>query len=129
MIRANTRQLDGLAGVFRVNQVAATMQARAVVARGALNIKNGWKANATVSGRRHARIYPMSISYDIRQLPFGAHAEIGPDKGRPQGALGNLLEFGSVNNPPHNDGGRALAAERPLFLAQMALIASTMGRG
>jgi hypothetical protein len=50
-------------------------------------------------------------------------AIIGPDKGGPQGALGNLLEYGSVKNPPHRDGGRALDVEEPRFEAQLALIA------
>jgi hypothetical protein len=50
-------------------------------------------------------------------------AIIGPDKGAPQGALGNLLEYGSVKNPPHRDGGRAADAEEPRFEAQMALLA------
>jgi hypothetical protein len=40
-------------------------------------------------------------------------AEVGPDKSKPQGALGNLIEFGSVNSPPHSDGLRALRTEAP----------------
>ena len=40
-------------------------------------------------------------------------AQIGPDKGLPQGALGNLIEYGSVNNPGHNNGKDALDAEIP----------------
>lgn len=129
MINADTRQLDALAAVFRVNAVRAQMQAVAVVNRGALNVKNGWKANATATARRHARLYPNSISYDMRPHPTGAQAEIGPDKSKPQGALGNLLEFGSVKNPPHNDGGRALEAEAPAFMAHVAAIGMQMGRG
>jgi hypothetical protein len=129
MINANTRQLDELANVFRVNAVRAQVQARAVVARGALNVKNGWKANAAASSGRHARLYPNSISYDMRPHPTGASAEIGPDKTRPQGALGNLLEFGSVKNPPHMDGARALAAEAAAFTVHVAAIGAQLGRG
>ncbi|MGW1931881.1 hypothetical protein [Streptomyces sp. NPDC001919] len=97
---------------------------RGVVARGALNIKKDWRANARATGRKHARHYPRSVSYTL--TPFGrdiVSAEIGPEKSGPQGALGNLLEYGSVKNPPHNDGGRALAAELPRFEAQIALLA------
>jgi hypothetical protein len=129
VINANTRQLDELAAVFRVNAVRAQVQAVSVVNRGALNVKNGWRANAVVSARRHARLYPNSINYDMRPHPTGAQAEIGPDKSRPQGALGNLLEFGSVKNPPHNDGGRALEAEAPAFMLHVAAIGMQMGRG
>lgn len=128
-INANTWQLDALAAVFRVNAVRAQVQAQAVVRRGALNVKNGWRANATATAGRHARLYPSSISFDMRPHPTGASAEIGPDKGRPQGPLGNLLEFGSVNNPPHMDGARALAAEEAAFVAHVAAIGATMGRG
>jgi hypothetical protein len=128
-INANTRQLDGLAAVFRFNAGRAQVQAVAVVSRGALNVKNGWRANATATAGRHARLYPSSISYDMRPHPTGASAEIGPDKGRPQGPLGNLLEFGSVNNPPHMDGARALAAEAPAFTLHVAAIAAQLGRG
>lgn len=129
MTEIDTRQLEALAGVFRMNAVRAQVQAQAVVARGALNIKNAWKANATATAGRHGRLYPSSISYDMLPHPMGASAEIGPDKGAPQGALGNLLEFGSSKNPPHNDGGRALAAEAPVFTAHVAAIAEQMGRG
>lgn len=128
-ITANTRQLDALAAVFRANGVRAQIQARAVVSRGALNVKRGWQANATATAGQHARLYPASISYDMKPHPTGAQAEIGPDKTRPQGALGNLLEFGSVKNPPHNDGGRALAAEQFAFMTHVAAIGAQMGRG
>ncbi|MER7517779.1 hypothetical protein [Streptomyces sp. NPDC126499] len=129
MTEIDTRQLEALAAVFRVNAVQAQVQARAVVARGALNIKNGWRANATATAGQHARLYPLSISYSMLPHPTGASAEIGPDKSRPQGALGNLLEFGSVNNPPHMDGARALAAEAAAFTAHIAAIGAQMGRG
>lgn len=69
-----------------------------VVARGALQIKNG--ARRRIGRPAHAPAYPNSISYDIQRWGLGAVAEIGPDKGRRQGALGNLLEYGSVNNAP-----------------------------
>lgn len=128
-INANTRQLDELANVFRVNAVRAQIQAHAVVNRGALNVKRGWQANATASAGRHAHLYPASISYEMKPYPTGAAAEIGPDKNRPQGALGNLLEFGSVKNPPHMDGARALAAEAVAFTAHVAAIGVQMGRG
>ncbi|MFD7609717.1 hypothetical protein [Streptomyces sp. NPDC059828] len=102
----------------------AQRDAHSVLVRGALNIKNDWRANARATAGSHGKHYPRSIGYDI--WPFTRDvtvAVIGPDKGGPQGALGNLLEYGSVKNPPHNDGGRALAAELPRFEAQMELIA------
>lgn len=93
----------------------------------ALRVKNEWRDNARQSAGSHAPAYPNSISYDFllgAALRGAAEVEIGPDKTRPQGALGNLIEFGSVNNPPHNDGGRALREEIPRF--EKALADSTL---
>lgn len=87
-----------------------------VVAKGALNIKTDWRTRA--AGLAHAPLYPASIGYDISGFT-DVTAVIGPDKERPQGALGNLIEFGSAHNPPHLDGDRALAAEQPKFLAAL----------
>jgi hypothetical protein len=99
--------------------------ARQVVTRGAVNVKRDWRGNARATGRKHARLYPQSIGFDLAGYgPDIWAATIGPDKSGPQGALGNLLEYGSVHNPPHNDGGRALDAELPRFMAQMELLAA-----
>ncbi|MFG3048137.1 hypothetical protein ACGFZR_24795 [Streptomyces sp. NPDC048241] len=98
--------------------------ARAVTMRGAMNVKNEWRANARASSGRHAPAYPNAVGFDIASYgPDIVMATIGPDKGAPQGALGNLLEYGSSKNPPHRDGGRALDAEEPRFEAQMQLLA------
>ena len=78
------------------------------------------------SSGRHAPQYPASINYDLSlgaALVGRVEAVIGPDKSKPQGPLGNLLEFGSANSPPHNDGGRALRAEAPAFEAAIAAAA------
>ena len=103
----------------------ARRDARGVVMRGALNIKRDWRSNARSTAGKHGKHYPRSVSFDIAAYgPDIWMAIIGPDKGGPQGALGNLLEYGSVKNPPHRDGGRALDVEEPRFEAQMALIAA-----
>lgn len=98
-------------------------QATALTSKGALNIKNDWRANA--SGLKHAPQYPNSITYDLIRSPAEIAAEIGPDKSKPQGALGNLIEYGSSKNPPHLDGARALAAEEPRFYAAAADVAES----
>lgn len=98
--------------------------ARAATMKGAVNIKRDWRANARQTAGKHARAYPRAVSFDF--AAYGRDifmATIGPDKGAAQGALGNLLEYGSVHNPPHRDGGRALDAELPRFEAQIALLA------
>jgi hypothetical protein len=123
---ADVTGLHDLATAFHASAAAVGPELAAVVRKGALNVKNDWRANATSSAGRHARLYPASIGYDMTQEPDGASAEIGPDKGRPQGALGNLLEFGSANNPPHNDGGRALDAEEPRMVAAVEAVATRL---
>lgn len=67
-------------------------------------------AREFASGIAHAPHYPRSISYDVtgRGVGKGAYAEIGPDKSKRQGALGNILEYGTVNNAPYAHLGPAL---------------------
>ena len=94
---------------------AATIAgARAILQKGALNIKNGMRSDA--KGIRHAPAFPASITYDTKITPFGAEAEIGPDKSKRQGALGNILYFGTSNNAPViADYARPLKVEAPIF--------------
>jgi hypothetical protein len=107
--------------------VRAQRDVVAIVEKGAANIKQGWADNARESSGRHAPMYPRSISYDLglaAALRGEDEAEIGPDNSKPQGALGNVLEFGSPHSAPHNDGGRALQSEAPKFeqaIAESAL--------
>jgi hypothetical protein len=82
-----------------------------VVNKGALNIKTDWARRW--SGLSHAPAAGASVTFDTYFLPGSARAEIGPDKGRRQGALGNLLEYGSVHNAPIPGGLPSLEAEAP----------------
>lgn len=99
-------------------RAAGTQLAQALEVN-ARKIRDTARQNAT--GMAHAPAFPYSITYDVGAgydqsvgqaaasiLSGGIssanattfRAEIGPDKGRAQGALGNLIEFGSANNPP-----------------------------
>lgn len=57
-------------------------------------------AQQRASGYAHLPAYPSSITYDITKGITGAEAEIGPDKERTQGPLGNIIEFGTRKNAP-----------------------------
>lgn len=119
-----TDDLRSLAADLSAAPRRAQREAVSVTESAALRLKNGWKDNARQTSGRHAPAYPDSITYDFLLSLSGPAVEVGPDKNRRQGALGNLLEFGSVRNPPHNDGGRALRDEAPKFekaLAEAAL--------
>lgn len=100
-------------------------EAMALVSKGALNIKTDWRQ--AWSGFRHAPQVGRAVTYDVAGDWHGVSAEIGPDKDKPQGALGNLLEYGSLNNAPHPGGGPALAKEEPrLTAAAEALLAKLL---
>lgn len=89
----------------------------AVVSKGALNIKNDWRAS--LAGLPHLPHLPGAIGYDLSVTLDSASAEIGPDKDKKQGPLGNIIEFGTSKNPPRLDGQRALDAEEPKFVAAL----------
>jgi hypothetical protein len=84
-----------------------------VVAKGALNIRKGWRNRW--KGLSHLPRLAGSINYDLKVGLGGIEAEIGADKGKPQGPLASIAEFGTVNNAPHPGGAPALAAEAPKF--------------
>ncbi|MDP9145659.1 MAG: hypothetical protein M3N43_13385 [Actinomycetota bacterium] len=94
---------------------------RAVVQRGALNVKQDWARRW--SGIAHAPALARAITYDTKETAGQVSAEIGPDKGRRQGALGNIIEFGTSKNAPIPGGMPALAAEGPRFEKALADVA------
>lgn len=93
----------------------------AVAAKAALNIKNGLAAEAT--GHPMFPQFASAISYD-RKLAIGSvEYEIGPDKQRPAGALGNILYFGTSKNAPVLNLMGPLEAEEPNFIKYLELVA------
>lgn len=81
-------------------------------------------ARDRVRGHKYLPQYPTSITYDVTRAAGGPQAEIGPDKGRAQGALGNIIEYGTINNAPLEHLGPALEenaddAERGIGVAVM----------
>jgi hypothetical protein len=95
----------------------APAEARKVVQKGLLNIKGDWRKRWT--GYPHAPRLPAAITYDTKQLGGRIDGEVGPDKDKPQGDLGNLFEYGSVNNAPIPGGLPALRTEEPKFTKAM----------
>jgi hypothetical protein len=123
-ISADTSDLDQLVkSLVRID--AATLPAvDAVVARGALNVKTG--AAQRAAHIAHAPAYPRSITYDTFHTPRTSQAVIGPDKDKRQGALGNILEYGTVNNPPVPHLQPALDEEAPRFVKALADVAAAL---
>jgi hypothetical protein len=116
-----TEQLDELAASLKKAIEVAPAATRLVVQKGALNIKTD--ARRRVSGHKHLPAYPNSITYDTTEALFGASAEIGPDKSRPQGPLGNIIEFGGTRQAPIPHMLPAAEAEEPKFVAAMEALA------
>lgn len=85
------------AGLGKV-PAAALPAAERLLGKTSLIIKKD--AQRRISGHPHSPAYPYSIGYDIYHLPGEVRSRIGPDKNKRQGALGNILELGTVNNPP-----------------------------
>lgn len=74
---------------------------RKVTAKAAVNIKNDARARIIAqSSGKYVKQYPDSITYDLKESGTEVTAEVGPDKDRPQGPLGNLLEYGTSERPP-----------------------------
>ena len=67
-------------------------------------------ARSRIRGRKYLPAYPYSITYDVKVTADGVEGEIGPDKGRSQGPLGNIVEYGTSKNAPIPHLGPALDA-------------------
>lgn len=98
-----------------------TAKATAVVKRGANNVKRDWKRLYEQSEKYGAApAYPFAISYDdVTSKAGNTSTDIGPDKDKRQGALGNLIEYGSQNNQGQDHGSAALDAEKDEFVKQI----------
>jgi len=71
-----------------------------IVKRAAQNLKDAYVAQAKAS-EHFSDPLASSISYDSHYLPGRVQYEVGPDKWRAGGALGNVFFFGS----PRGGGG------------------------
>jgi len=99
-------------------------EGKKVVAKGSLNVKN--EARQLAPRGPHIPSYASSIGYDVTTGAGWIEGEIGPVKGRRQWGLGNLLEYGSANNPPHPHHEPALDHEEPRFIAACEALAAEL---
>lgn len=95
-VSIDASEVNQLAGALHGAGVNAGRYIRSAATFTALNVKKDWQA--TAKGQLGAKGFPPSIGYDINTFQgFGQsvlQVEIGPDKERAQGALGNLIEYG-----------------------------------
>lgn len=106
----------------------AIVGTRAIVAKGSLNIKNDARANVLASAPVHNAHAAYAITYDTQIGRTVVSGEIGYDKDRPGGSLGNLLEYGGGGDrsPAHRDLGRAFDSELPRFEEALAVFAGKL---
>ena len=118
MIKWDTSEVRKLASDLGTLPAKAVPEVRSVTQKGALNIKQDWQARWR--GHPTFPALPSAISYDTKISAFMVEAEIGPDKGKRQGALGNIIEFGTPKNAPIPAGMPALNAELPKYEKALA---------
>ncbi len=72
-----------------------------------------WRDNARITAGAHGKHYPDAISHELTLGMSSIGVEVGPDSGKKQGGMGMGFEFGSINQPPHLDGLRAVETMGP----------------
>lgn len=112
---ADFSELDELAADLTRAGARTAVKAIPVMHRAANNIVRDAKQLAPGAGGDNsaAKHYPDSITYDLEVTTDAIVVEVGPDKARRQGALGNLLEYGTSTHAPHAHLGPALDRESP----------------
>ncbi|MCU1488290.1 MAG: hypothetical protein JWN67_5036 [Actinomycetia bacterium] len=93
--------------VSEINQLAADLTKAGLLAGvKAYGVAEEYARGTQADARQFAphgpytKQYPASITSDVTITPTAIVAEVGPDKDRPQGALGNLLEYGTGKQAP-----------------------------
>lgn len=111
-------ELDKLTADLGTVPPEAVKNLRSAVQVTAFRVKKG--AAEKVGRRKHFRQAAAAITYDTAESKSGVEAEIGYDKDRDTGKLGNLVEFGAPGAPnaltPGNELATALHDEEPDFV-------------
>lgn len=100
--------LDGVVADFTGSPERLAVNLRKAVQVTCVKVRDD--ARRRIAGHRYLPAYPYSITYNTTITDEGVEGEIGPDKNRPQGALGNIVEYGTSKNAPIPHLGPALDA-------------------
>ena len=95
-----------------------------VIKQGAEFLAEQWRKNAVETSGVHGKHYPKSIDTE-RIVSTDIAFEIGPNPFKKQGRMS--FEEGSVNQPPHLDGAKALEKVGPLVLKSVEIALSRAG--
>ena len=77
-------------------------------------VKSAWRNK--LQGSSTLPALPYAVSYDVEVNAGGVEGEIGFDKDKPQGALGNVSEYGTMNNAPRGFGLASLEENQADFV-------------
>jgi hypothetical protein len=101
---------------------------RAVVSKGAFNIKTDWRKRweAIRAPKTHIPHLVRGIGYDITEKGAVVSAEIGVDARNRQAFLARIIEDGTLTSAPHPGPVPALDAEMPRFEAAAAKVAQEL---
>lgn len=108
MIRGDASEVYALAADLSAMGAKSVPAMRGVMDEVGKAFAEEWRANAVETSGEHGKHYPNSID---SELSFGIgdiSVEVGPNSAKKQGSMGRGFEFGSINQPPHLDGLRAL---------------------
>ena len=97
----------------------------AVMKKGAQNVKDEMVAD--VRGSTHFKGMAGSISYDSAPGIGGVRYEVGPDKSRRGGALGNIYYFGTSRGGGSGDLEKPLRSESPRLEKALGDLADEFG--
>lgn len=106
-------ELAAIARTLELTGLRAPAIATGLIVKSGAAIQRRMRADA--EGIGHAPSFPASITTDLTQTFAGPEVEIGPDKDRRQGALGNILYYGTSKNGPVRNLIVGIEAELPLF--------------
>lgn len=112
-------ELDSLAADIGEAPRKAQKNIRQAMEVTARNVKNSWKSKVT--GARFLRDLSPTVSYDITSGSDGVEAEVGFDRGRGQGKLGAVSEFGTPSSAPRLYGLAALEENQEDFMTGLGI--------
>lgn len=111
---ATTEGLTELIDDLKHAEEAVLEESAKVVKKGVQNIKTDTQARW--AGSRHAPSLSAAVTYDEPKIEGNTvSSEVGPDKDRRQGALGNIYEFGVPGTAPQPALNPAADIEEPRF--------------
>lgn len=106
--RGDASEIYDLAGDLSAVSAKMVPALRVTMAAVGESFADDWRDNAVETSGEHGKHYPKSIDSELVFNAGGVSVDVGPNSAKKQGGMGAGFEFGSINQPPHLDGLRAL---------------------